>query len=91
MHMFLDFSAAQLDAKLRYKRRKMTLHGHIDVSYLNETHARSRVSVNFFMSGDPTDGKIVHTFNGVVLTISGILKHVISLAAEAETGALFVM
>ena len=88
MHMFLDFAATNPDAKLRYKRSKMILHGHSDASYLNEPHARSRSAAHFFMSGDPTDDKVMH--NGGVLTVSGILKHVMSSAAEAETGALFV-
>jgi hypothetical protein len=88
MRMFLDFAATNPDAKLRYKQSTMILHGHSDVSYLNEPHARSRSAAHFLMSGDPTDDKVMH--NGGVLTVSGILKHVMSSAAEAETGALFV-
>ena len=51
-------------------------------------HARTQPEAYLFMSGDPTDDKVMH--NGGILTVSGIFKHVMSLAADTETGVLFV-
>ena len=66
----------------------MILHGHSDAVSPNKPHTWSWLAAHFFMSFDPTDDKCMQ--NGGVLTVSGILKHVMLLAAEAETGALFV-
>ena len=86
--MFLDFAAMHLDAKLRYKRSTMILNGHSDASYLNYPHAWSRSAAHVFMSGDSTYDICMHT--GRVITVSGMLKHVVSSAAEAQTGSLFI-
>ena len=66
--------------------RDMVLAVHSNASYLSEAEARSRVGGHFFCSqeaDDPID-------NGAVLNISKILKAVMSSAAEAELGALYI-
>ncbi|EJK70582.1 hypothetical protein THAOC_08045 [Thalassiosira oceanica] len=68
-----------------------------DASYLSERNARSRAGGYFYMSNNNDNP----TMNGAILTVSQIIKAVISLgfrclglmssAAEAEIGALFIM
>ena len=82
----LDYVATQPDAIITYKKSNMILAVHSDASYLSEANARSRVGGHFFCSentDDPSD-------NGAVHTISKILKAVMSSAAEAELGALYI-
>jgi hypothetical protein len=66
----------------------MILHIHSDASYLSEDEAKSR-SGGFFYMGNATklDKKLT---NGAILIISKVLKHVMSSAAEAEIGAVFI-
>ena len=64
----------------------MILAGHSNASYLSETNARSRAGGHFFMSNNDA---IPHN-NGAILTISQIIKAVMSSVAEAEIGALYI-
>jgi len=57
-----------------------------DASYLSERNARSRAGGHFYMSDNSTNPKN----NGAVLNISHIIKAVMSSAAEAELGALYI-
>ena len=83
---FLDYAATQDDAILTYKASDMILAIHSDASYLSEPKARSRAGGHMFMAGDDE----IPTNNGAVLNISQIIKSVMSSAAEAELGALFI-
>jgi hypothetical protein len=65
----------------------MQLCVHSDASYLNEPEARSRIGGHFFMTNNAPKPDI---YNGTVLNPTGALKVVVSSAAEAEVGALFV-
>jgi hypothetical protein len=66
----------------------MILHIHSDASYLSEKEAKSRAGGFFYMgSSSNTNKKLT---NGAILIISKVLKHVVSLAAEAEIGAVFI-
>ena len=83
---FLDYVASHPDAILTYSASNMVLNVHSDASYLTEPKARSRAGGHFFLSDnseDPSD-------NGAVLDIAQIIKNVMSSAAEAEIGALFI-
>ena len=64
----------------------MVLALHSDASYLSEPKARSRAGGHFFMSEDVADP----TNNGAVLNTAQIIKAVMSSAAEAELGAMFI-
>ncbi len=64
----------------------MVLAGHSDASYLSETNAQSRAGGHFFMSNDDA----IPSNNGAILTISQIIKAVMSSAAEAKIGALYI-
>jgi hypothetical protein len=66
----------------------MILYMHIDASYLSEREAKSRAWGFFYMGNSVnTSNKLT---NGEILIISTVLKHVMSLAAEAEIGAVFI-
>jgi hypothetical protein len=82
----LDYAATNPNAILNYKKSDMVLAVHSNASYLSEPSARSRVGGHFFCSMNavnPLD-------NGAVLNISKILKAVMSSAAKAELGALYI-
>jgi hypothetical protein len=66
----------------------MILNIHSDASYLSEMEAKSR-SGGFFYMGSTTD-KANRLTNGALLIISTVLKHIMSSAAEAESGAVFL-
>ena len=82
----LDYAATHPDAIVTYRASDMVLAGHSDASYLSETKARSRAGGHFFMDSDTT----YPNNNGAVLTIAQIIKAVMSSAAEAELGALYI-
>jgi len=82
----LDYAATNPDAILTYEKSDMVLAIHSDASYLSEPSARSRVGGHFFCSSDVDDPPD----NGAILNISKILKAVMSSAAEAELGALYI-
>jgi hypothetical protein len=84
----LDYCATHPNATIRYKTSEMILNIHSDAGYLNEPKARSRAGGNFVMSSTRKKGDQQH--NGPLLTLSTILKIVVSSAAEAEIGALFL-
>ena len=86
VHQFLDYAATHPDAIITYKASKMVLAGHSDASYLSETNARSHAGGHFIMSNnDPIPAN-----NGAIHTTSQIIKAVMSSAAEAEIGALYI-
>ena len=59
---------------------------HSDASYLTEPKARSRAGGHFFLSKNKENAEN----NGAILNIAKIIKSVVSSAAEAEIGALFI-
>jgi hypothetical protein len=86
VHQFLDYAATHSDAIIRYRASNMVLAGHSNASYLLETNACSRAGGHFFVSNNDS----IPNNNGLILTISQILKVVMSSAAEAEISALFI-
>ena len=86
VHQFIDYAATHPDAIITYRASNMILAAHSDASYLSESKARIRAGGLFFMSNDSA----VPPNNGSVLTISKITNEVMSSAAEAELGSLFI-
>jgi len=82
----LDYCATQEDAIITYRKSKMILQVHSDAGYCNEKKARSRAGGHFFLSNGDDDSPN----NGAILTIASIIKAVMSSAAEAELGALYL-
>jgi len=85
-HHLLDYVATHPDAILSYPKRDMILGIHSDASYLSEPKARSRAGGYFFLSNGTDEAPN----NGAILNISQIIKSVMSSAAEAELGALYI-
>ena len=83
---FLDYAASHEQAVLTYEASDMVLAVHSDASYLSESKARSRAGGNFFMSKDVS----FPPNTGAVLNIAQIMKKIMSSAAEAEIGAIYV-
>ena len=84
--LFLDYAATNPDAVLTYRASNMVLAVHSDASYLSEPKARSRAGGHFYMSNDTPNPPN----NGAVLNLAQIIKAVMSSAAEAEIGALYI-
>ena len=82
----LYHAATHTDAVVTYHASNMVLAGQSDALYLFESNARSRAGGHFFLSSNM---KIL-TNNDVVFTISQSIKAVMSLAANAEVGALYI-
>ena len=86
MLKFSDYVALHPDGILTSSASNMVLNVHSDASYLTEPKARSRAGGHFFMSDDSPDAQN----NGAVHNTAQIIKRVMSSAAEAEIGALFI-
>ena len=85
----LDYLSSHPDATIRYRASDMVLNIHSDASYLSEPNTRSRACGHFFLGWMPIDGEPIK-LNGAFFTLCAILKFVVSSAAEAELGALFL-
>ena len=64
----------------------MFLAAHSDASYLSETKSQRRVGANLFIARDIA----VPENNGAMHTVTPIIKTVMSSAAEAEIGELYI-
>jgi hypothetical protein len=84
---FLDYAFTHPDAIVTYQANDVVLAAHSDASYLSEANARSQAGGHFFMSSNTPRP---HN-NGAVLTITQIIKAVMSLAANAKIGALYII
>jgi hypothetical protein len=83
---FFDYAATHPNAVLTYRPSNMVLTVHSDASYLSKPVTRSRAGGHMIMAGQEE----IPLNNGAVLNISQIIKLVMSLAVEAELGALFI-
>jgi hypothetical protein len=84
----LNYCNTHPETKIRYHASGMILHIHSDASYLSKKEAKIRAGGFFYMySSTNTDKRLT---NGENLIISTVLKHVMSSAAEAEIGAVFI-
>jgi hypothetical protein len=84
----LNYCDTHPESKIRYHASEMIWHIHSDTSYLSENEAKSRAGGFFYMgNGTKNDKKLT---NGAIVVVSKVLKHVMSSAAEAEIGAVFI-
>jgi hypothetical protein len=86
VRQFLNYASTHPDAFVRYHVSDMVLPGHSDALYLSKSKAHSRAGGHFFMSNNTAKPPN----NGAILTISQIIKAVMSLVAEAKVGALYI-
>jgi hypothetical protein len=84
----LNYCNTHPETRIPYHASDMILYIHSDASYLSEREAKSRAGVFFYMGNSAdTANKLT---NGEILIISTAIKHVMSSAAEAEIGAVFL-
>jgi hypothetical protein len=83
---FLDYTATHQDAIITYKKSDMVLVIHSDATYLSKPKACSQAGGHFFLSSGIADS----INNGAVLNLAQLIKAVMSSAAEAELGALYI-
>ena len=83
---FLDYASTHPDVIVTYHASNMILAGHSDASYLSKSKSRSRTGGGLLMSNNTE----YPANNGSVLTVANIIKVVMSSAAEAKLGALFI-
>jgi hypothetical protein len=83
---FLDFMLCQEEAVLTYQASDMVLAIHSNALYLPEPKSHSRAGGHMFVAGKDE----IPINNRAVLNISQIIRAVMSSAAEAELGALFI-
>jgi hypothetical protein len=84
----LNYCNTHPETKILYHASDMILHIHSDASYLSENEAKSRAGGFFYMGNTTKNDKKLT--NGAILIVSRVLKHVMSSAAEAEIGAVFI-
>lgn len=84
---FLDYCATKPNATIRYHASDMQLKIHSDTSYLNEPKARTRAAGHHYLGNIREDPNFQ---NGPILNPTGVLRHIVSSAAEAEVGGLFI-
>jgi hypothetical protein len=89
MTHFLNYCATHPDATIRFKASDMILHAHSDRSYLSAPEARSCTGDHHYLGKSPSQQTPPFT-NGPIHTIAKIYCNVMSSAARAEVGALFV-
>jgi hypothetical protein len=82
----LDYVATYPNDGIIYRSSEMVLAAHLDAGFNNESKGRSRAGAHIFLSEDEPEPK----WNGPILTIAQIIKFVMSSAAEAELGALYI-
>jgi hypothetical protein len=82
----LDYCATQEEAIITYNASKMIFAVHSDAGYCNEKNTCSQAGGHFFLSND----KKIPPNNGAILTNATIIKAVMSSAAKAELGALYL-
>jgi hypothetical protein len=85
----LDYLATHPDATVQFHASNMILNVHSDASYLSKTNAHSWACGHFFMGWKPDTTKPIK-LNGAFFTLCTILRFVITSAAEAELGTLFL-
>jgi hypothetical protein len=86
VQQFLDYVATQEPAILTYRKSDMILSIHSDAGDLNEPNARSRAGGHHYLSKNVT----FPPNNGAIHNVAKIIKAVMSSAAEAELGALYI-
>ena len=84
-HQLLDYVATHPNAGIRFHASDMILAVHTDASYLSEPGGKSRVAGHFYL----TNRNDEDFNNRAVLTLSSIIKHVMSSASEAKLAALY--
>ena len=94
VQQLLDYLISNPNAIIRYHASGMILFIHSDASYLSVTKARSISSGVFFLSDPKPDAITFSEYTpilyGFIFIMCKILRNIMTSAAEAEYGALFL-
>jgi hypothetical protein len=90
--MLMDYAHTNPEATIRYHASDMCLHIDSDAAYLVQPKARSRAAGHFYLSNQPPPAPATPnpTPNGPIHTECSTIRPVMSSAAEAETGTIFL-
>ena len=86
INQILDHVAKYPNDGITYLASEMILEAHSDYGFNNNSKARSRAGAHIFLS----ENDATTEWNRAILTISQIMKCVMSSAAEAELGVLYI-
>ena len=84
-HKLLNYVATHPNAGIHYHACDMILAVHTDASYLSELGGKSRAMGHLYL----TNRNDENFNNGAILTLSSIIKHVMSSASQAELATLY--
>lgn len=84
---FLNYCAANPDAKVTYRASVMILHNHLDKAYLVASDAQSQTGGYTYLGNKETNKQII---NCPITIIAKIINVVMVSAAEAEVAALYM-
>jgi hypothetical protein len=86
VHLLLYYIVTYPNEDIVYRASNMILCAHDDASFLNESNSCSHAGAHIFLSEDDPFPQ----FNGAVLSITHIIKFVMTSAAKSELAALFI-
>ena len=90
--ILMDYSATQPDAVVRFHASNVCLHIENDAAYLIQPKERSRDAGHYYLSDTlpPSPIRPTPTPNGPILTKCQTIRTVMTSAAKAEIGAIFL-
>ena len=90
----LNYLAIRPEAVIKYHASGMQLYDHSDASYLSVSKSRIRAGGIHYLSDPPPNTQDPDDYtpllNGIIHVVCKILRNIMSSAAEAELGALFL-
>ena len=86
VNQMLDYLATYPNDGIVYPASKIILAAHSDAGFHNESKGRSRAGGHIFLSEDDP----IPRWNGLILSISQVIKFVMTSAAESELAALYI-
>jgi hypothetical protein len=85
MNQLLDYLTTYPDNSTTYHASNMILCAHANTGFNNKSNGRSQAGAHIFVSKNNPFSK----HNGPILSISQIMKFVMSSVAKAQLGALY--
>ena len=90
----LNYLATHPEAVIKYHASGMQIYVRSDASYLSVSKSRSRAGGIYYLSDPPPNPQDPDNYtpllNGIIHVVCKILRNIMSSAAEAELGALFL-
>ena len=85
-NQILDYLTTYPNDEIVYRDSDMILAAHSDAGFHNESKGRSRAGSHIFLSEDDP----IPRWNGPILSISQVIKFVMTSASESELAALYI-